>query len=288
MRDRRSTAWRDAAHTCETRLRDRQRCRTAACRSRRRRRGSSASRDSRFRPRPRSASSRVAQHARCPASSGTPAPRRGAPRRPFGRTARSAPVLGPIHSSPAARQAARTRDPRKRSRSPDAPHRPRSGRRRRGAARREVTLAGGARTEARGMIGLQHVRHVAIGVGVHGHRLDPSRRSVRNDANRDPRRGSRRAPVLPDPISTSRTGVGFQPLHGLLSCGQFEMTKRVSRSASISTYVAGCGDAVDDVETAVGGHRHVHEEVDVGCEVTLAHADASAAPPRKLSRQLCM
>ena len=71
-----------------------------------------------------------------------------------------------------------------------------------------------------------------------------------------------------------RIGVGFQPLHGLLSCGQLEITTSMSVSARISTYTPGRGDAVDDVEMAVGGDGHVHEEVDVGDEVALAHAVA--------------
>ena len=41
--------------------------------------------------------------------------------------------------------------------------------------------------------------------------------------------------VTPAPLTTTRTGVGSKPLHGLLICGQLEMSTSTSISARRST-----------------------------------------------------
>jgi hypothetical protein len=56
---------------------------------------------------------------------------------------------------------------------------------------------------------------------------------------------------------TTRIGVGLKPLQGLLTCGQLEMTQSTS---------------VDDGHLAGWLDGHIHEEVDIGHNVPLAHA----------------
>ena len=64
-----------------------------------------------------------------------------------------------------------------------------------------------------------------------------------------------------------RIGVGFQPLHGLKICGQFEMAINTSRSASHLDKIAGPGRPFLDLRLAAGKDGYAHEEVEIGGNV---------------------
>ncbi len=70
------------------------------------------------------------------------------------------------------------------------------------------------------------------------------------------------------------TGVGLNPLHGLLIWGQLLIRASTSRSARHTTCKPGCGDPVDDAHGAVGLDGDVHEPVDVADQVPLAESPA--------------
>ena len=70
----------------------------------------------------------------------------------------------------------------------------------------------------------------------------------------------------------TRIGVGLYALQGLLSWGQFEMrTEHVHLGAHLDI-APRPRNPVFEGEPARGGHRHVHEEVDVARQIALAHA----------------
>jgi len=88
--------------------------------------------------------------------------------------------------------------------------------------------------KTRSMVRGFDVRCVAIRIGEHGDGFDPDPPQRAHDSHRDLAAIRDEHPVHGS-HTTNRTGVGFQPLQGLLSCGQLEMTKSVSRSAWSST-----------------------------------------------------
>ncbi len=104
----------------------------------------------------------------------------------------------------------------------------------------EVALPGRGWAEPDRFVREPNVRRVPVGVGIHGHRRDPecAQRAQDPDGDLAPVGDDhlRHGHVGPSPSHTrSRIGVGFQPLHGLLSWGQFEITNNTSRSARSST-----------------------------------------------------
>ena len=92
--------------------------------------------------------------------------------------------------------------------------------------------------------------------------------------------------------TSTSAGVGFQPLQGLLSCGQLEISTMALHSARSSTYfpAAGCHPRRSD---PLRRHRHVHKEVNVGADIafmqtaivqTGAEKIVPAAVRKRLSR----
>ena len=102
------------------------------------------------------------------------------------------------------------------------------------------------------------------------------RRGARQSGPGSPRSGR---------ITTRRTGVGSKPLHGLLICGQLEMSTSTSHlGAQVHATVRGAEMPSTMPSVPSASDRHVHEPVDVGHEVALAEP-AARRPRRGSSRR---
>jgi hypothetical protein len=81
--------------------------------------------------------------------------------------------------------------------------------------------------------------------------------------------------------TSTSAGVGFQPLQGLLSCGQLEISTMTLHSARSSTYFPGAEMPSSKVNPP-WGHRHVHKEVDVGANIALLQATIMQAGAQEI------
>src|SRR5207245_889022 len=84
-----------------------------------------------------------------------------------------------------------------------------------------------------------------------------------------------------------RIGVGFQPLHGLLSCGQFEITTSASVSACSSTYAPG-REIPSTMSSRPSGVTGTFMKKLMFATMSRFPIPSGARAWRKLSRQLCI